>query len=274
MDTRQNIGAALSLRRFIGAVALVPAVVLAAVLAAALAVTLVGCGATDSSNVKSGGIRANLTVEARGDGTSNVIAEFTVGSGGLVATYLELKSGDSASAIADGVNKVLRKDTNLLGGISYENTFATDAAETLFTVSLTRADDTSAPNSTVRMPQAFEITAPDAEQRFGIDQNLPVIWAPSGYSSSMEFGFTARCPRGAPVSTRISIRTSADTGSFSPGIRSIIGDAADNLSPGSQCTLEMEVIRSRSGNLDPNYGEGGSIKARQIRKRSVVVDIL
>ena len=240
----------------------------------AAGMVLSGCGATDSNNVRTGGIRANLAVEAKGNGTTDVTATFTVGSGGLGATHLKLKSGDSAAASANGVRKTLRKETDALGGIHYETGFGFDDADTLFTISLDRPNDASAPDSWVRLPEKFEITLPVDNQRFTISDQLTIGWAPSGYSSAMKFNFTAKCPAGAPTTTRISNRSAADTGSFNPTIESIIGSAADDLPPGSACRVEMEIARSRSGVLDPGYGEGGLINAAHIRRKSFLVDAL
>lgn len=240
---------------------------------AAVLLTLVGCGATDSDNVRTGGVRATLMVEATGDGTSEVSAKFTVGSGGIGGTNLDLKAGDSATASANGIEKTLRKKTDALGGISYDGAFDFDAGETLFRVALNRANDTSAPNSTVRLTEPFAVTLPENNQRFALDDALTVAWSPSGYGSSMDLVFVAKCPSGAQTMTRVTYRSTGDDGSYSPGLGSLIGDAAAGLPPGSDCRVEMEIARSRSGQLDPNYGEGGTITAAQKRDRTFFVDL-
>lgn len=259
----KRLGKTRAVRSGLGCIALVAAALL----------TLVGCGATDSDNVRTGGVRATLTVEAPGDGTSEVSAKFTVGSGGIGGTNLDLKAGDSATASANGIEKTLRKKTDVLGGISYDGAFDFDEGETLFRIALNRPNDTSAPNSTVRLTEPFAVTLPENNQRFALADALTIVWSPSGYASSMDFVFVAKCPSGAQTMTRVTYRSAADDGSYSTGLGSIIGDAAAGLPPGSDCRVEMEIARSRPGQLDPNYGEGGAIRAAQKRNRTYFVDL-
>ena len=240
-------------------------------LLACLAAALAGCGSSDSSDIRTGGVRATIVAEAKGNGRTEVTAVFTVGSGGAFPTQLDLGPGDSATVTSQGVRLAMKKNRDPLGGIRYEATFDFDAEGTLFTVALERASDTSAPNTSVRLPSPFTISAPSAGDRVTSDGTLTVLWSPSGFAPKMDLKFTTQC--NSTFTTAVVFRQGADTGAYSVPVRSVTARAEDGSPPGATCDMEIELTRMQTGQLDPAYGEGGSVVGVQRRKASVLIDI-
>jgi len=232
-------------------------------------VIVTGCADTESENVKTTGVRAEIEVVANGSGNTDIDVQLEVGSGGELATQLELSNGDSLIAYANGEERTLTKVNKLLG-IHYVTTFNFDSPNIEFRVELLRNNDQSAPNSTVLLPDPFAITDPVGNEVFARNADILTTWDPQGFSDhSMKVVYELYCSNGNSISTSRTERNVSDIGQYSINAVEVLGSLANQPSSQSGCDLDIIVSRTRYGNLDPNYGEGGYIKASQKRARTV-----
>jgi hypothetical protein len=202
----------------------------------------------DSTDVRTSGVYADMSVHASGNGKSDVQVDLLVG-GSNSNTHLVLKGADKLTATVGTVSRVLSKSGNV-----YATTFDGEAAETQFVVSFTRGpDDTSAPNSSVTLPEGFIIG--------GIAQTV-----------SRQVGFTATWQagtKGEPVTWVLrGDCLVAQAGSISDAGQTVI-PASRFVAAASQeqatCNASFCLERDRQGTIDPAFGEGGVFGATQNR---------
>lgn len=228
---------------------------------------------TDSENIKTSGIHAEISTVSSGDGNTGVSTRLTVGSGGVFSTNLNLTGGDTLSA-TDGVSTtVLQKDKDwYTGQIFYRAILAGDTADTQITVALTRPNDTDAPNSVVAIPYSPDIIVPSDGDTLTQGENITVTWdnTNSTLPINLDFDFYCTLSGGKFSSFDVTKANIANTpGSISYSIASLLGNLT--LKSGESCTAKITISRQKSGTLDPNYGEGGSISAIQHRNVSVTI---
>jgi len=225
-------------------------------LALCSAVLIIGCGSTSSENVKSQGISARINVNANNN-TTTVDTTLTVGS--PFGTNLVLGGADSLRATARGVTQTLTKSQSLFV-TSYTTTFNFNVPGTEVVVALDRPNDQSCPNSRVLMPDPFSVTSPSPDQAFTSQSTIPVNWTPAGPATgNVEVNFATTC---GTVSRSVT-STSANTGTMLVPVTSVLPTESYNTA--QACTCDIEISRTANGTLDPNYGEGGSIKGVQAR---------
>jgi len=229
------------------------------------------CSATDSDNVTTQGIGADIRIEANGDGNSSVEAHLYVGSGGLFNTDLELENGDRLIATAALVTKVLNEERGLLGGFTYTTTFGFDTPGIEYLVAFDRAVGTDALDSHVTLPQAVSFLQPDANQMFNSGDLVQISWDNVLPNRSLGLVYTTRCPVPGGSSVYSGSRSIPDSGSYSISTATLLGQAALNTPPGESCTTDLDLSRTNIGQLDPNFGEGGSITAKQVRTRRISI---
>lgn len=236
--------------------------------------SLGGCGKTESENVKSKGVHAEIDLIAQGDGYSKIRVRLQVGESGLLRTDLELSSGDRLIAYAKGLSQELSKSTGIFGdifdflfGISYVTTLPFDDDGALFQVAFERSDGFDAPNSRVTLPDAFSITT--ADDLVYTDSDLVVVnWEPFNSPEKMSIEYRFDCE---------DVNFNSLVGSYTllaPDSGQLDMPVAEILTRGGQsamadftngCDLEITLVRKRKGTIDPNYGEGGHIYAQQRR---------
>jgi hypothetical protein len=238
-----------------------------------LAAAAAGCSSTTSDNVTTEGIHADIDVFANGSGTTVVDAELEVGTDGLGRTSLELSRGDTLSVTANGIQKAMTEDVSVLGRYRYVASFDFDDAGTMFTVSFSRNNGVSAPNSNVTLPDGFIVQAPLSNDVFTQAQDIPIQWMPSGRSIVPDIQVTLSCTTvgGIVFSDTDSVPLSDDSGATSLPVASVI--PFGNLDETRLCEGEVHFSRWRRGNLDPNFGEGGDITAEQIERARFFVDL-
>jgi len=238
-----------------------------------LATVFAGCSHTTSDNVTTEGIHADIDVFANGSGTTVVDAELEVGTDGLGRTSLELVGGDTLSVTANGIQKPMTEDTSVLGRYRYVASFDFDDVGTMFTVSFSRANGISAPNSNVTMPEGFIVQAPATSDVFSQAEDIPIQWTPTGTSIVPHIEVTLSCTTvsGIVFSDTESVSLSSDIGVASLPVASVI--PIGTLDTSKLCDGEVLFSRWRRGNLDPNYGEGGDITAEHIERARFFVDL-
>ena len=232
-----------------------------------------GCGSTTSDNVTTQGIFADIDVFANGSGRTVVDAELEVGSGGPVRTSLELSRGDTLTVVANGIQKTMTEELSSLGRFRYIASFDFDDADTMFTVSFTRNGRSNAPNSNVTLPEGFIVQSPQSNDVFSQADEIPIEWTPSGTSivPSIHVSLSCTTNSGIAFTDTDSVTLSDDTGVARFPVAAVI--PFGTLDTSRLCEGEAHFSRSRRGNLDPNYGEGGSIVAEQIERAQFFVDL-
>jgi hypothetical protein len=174
--------------------------------------------------------------------------------------------------MANGVQQTLTEDSSIFGEYSYFTIFDFADDNTVFTVALERANGTSAPNSNVVLPEGFVIDSPLITDVFGTGQFIPISWSPSGTSINPEVFVSLTCTLVSGLSMTGSRRFTmiSDTGSINVSVSSAMPFATVDTS--RLCEGEVTLSRWRSGNLDPNYGEGGQIDAEHAKSAQFYVD--
>ena len=232
-----------------------------------------GCSSTDSENVTTQGIAADIDVVADGSGTTVVSAQLEVGSGGIGRTGLELSAGDTLTATANGIQRPMTESSSVLGQFTYSANFGFDDGGTLFTVAFNRMNGISAPNSNVALPDGFLVQSPTSNDVYGVNDSIPIVWAPSGSSivPSIDVALACTQTNGLRISTIETISLSSDSGSANLPVAAVI--PIGTLDNSRLCDGTIYFQRWRRGNLDSNYGEGGQISAEQNEQGQFFVDL-
>jgi hypothetical protein len=230
-----------------------------------------GCSKTESDNIKTNGMKADIDITATGNGKTGIKVNISVGSGGISSTEVELSSGDTLTATDGTTTKELYEDDGLLGDIEYKTEFSTEAEDTLFTVSLVREDGENAENSFVTLPAPFTLSSESSEITGDGYATVDLSWTNcrNNYNVAIEVDCTcSRNENGQSVDTIIynDFPDITDDGEEQYGINRLLGDY-DPTRYDLGCDIELTMERSRLGTLDSGFGEGGSIEA--VQKRTI-----
>jgi hypothetical protein len=219
------------------------------VASALLGLSLFGCTDVDSTNLNTSGIRAELTVTGRGDGTASASAGLYVQDSTL--TFVELQEGDELTATTGDETKTMEK-SELFGVIDYYASFAdADAEGTAYTIAFNRDSAESAPGSTATLPAKFNLTAPegDALSYSRADDDIVVTYDNSGKSDEMSYSLDGDCLN---VYGKV---LDGDPGTFTIPKGTLTLKDTTTTAPTS-CQVTVRVSRTRAGTLDPAFGEG------------------
>lgn len=203
--------------------------------------------AVGTDTVRTKGLWAAFEVKSTGASTK-LTAKLRVGGSGGTAAY-PLTGADELLVSIDGAAEVNLEET-----CKEDNTFCTNDLGNIsgktVNVNFDRGSDLeNAPNSKVKVPKAFEVSAKDSNVVRGVDDIELDI---DGDSSSLRYRISGDCVwTEEGTITDDKIPASAVT---SP--RSEVDE---------DCDVEVVVTRSAEGSLDPNYGKGGHIVAVQER---------
>jgi hypothetical protein len=228
-----------------------------------VAVSCAVCGChSDSTDVLTSGMSADLGVVATGSGSTNAGATIYQGIPERLI-FVELRGDDSLVASTGSQSKTL-DESNLLGIISYSAQFdGADAEGTPYQIAFHRKLDSGAPASTCTLPAAFSISAPAAGGTFSrAGSDIAVTYSPGGKPEEMvyELGNGSDCLQ--PVSQRLS----GDPGSFTIAKGTL--QPKDAAHANASCQVTLAISRLRPGMLDPGFGKGGTMNC--IQTRSVV----
>jgi hypothetical protein len=217
------------------------------VLAAAVAG---GCKSTSSADLATDGISAAISVSATSDKATNVRVEMSPGNGVVPFDVVKLEGGDALYAEAAG-----RRNQLTAGGLDYETTFATGAAETLFRVILDRkrTDQVDATESTGALPAPFNLRDL-AGGSISQANDVVVTWAPSGTSDRMTLGIQGSC---------VEDQTLPIDGD--PGTYTLTTGTLDPETTRPSCVVTLTLRRSRGGVADPNLNPGSTFTLEQVR---------
>lgn len=209
-----------------------------------------GCSeSVESTDVRTTGIYPEIDVVANGSGSSRVSVRLKVG-GRNSNTFLDLKGGDTLEATVEGETKTLDETS----AETYTASFPVDAEGTEFTIAFLRdEEDESAPESTVTLPAPFDLTV-EPREASRASEDVELTWDPPG-GGDLEFSMSGACIMRQSDSI-------PDDGAFTIG-----ADTIDTFQDDEEesCTVELDLERARRGSIDPEFTEGGSIVARQVR---------
>ena len=222
-----------------------------AVLPAAL--LALGCTeSVESTDVKTTGIYPEIEVVSS-NGTSSKVTVWLKVGGDDSNTYLDLKGEDTLEASVDGETKTLDQS-----GDSYSASFDTAAEGAEFTIAFLRGeDDDSAPASVVTMPAPFELELATTEASRA-DDDVEYTWDPPGDGGELDWHLNGECVK-------------LDSGSTpDDGMNVLAAGEIETFDSDKEesCTVELEVSRNQSGDIDSAFTEGGRIVAKQIRDGS------
>jgi hypothetical protein len=205
----------------------------------------------NSTDVKTSGVYADMSVTAKGNGSSEVAAGLKVG-GSNSNTYMNLDGADELIATVGDESKAMSGGPNY-----YKTTFATDAADTAFVIAFNRGpDDIQAPNSTVSLPAPFTIAGIATGDSISRAAGLTATWTAATDGDSMRWSLDGDCL----FATNRSL--TGDTGTVTVATADFSVHSGDEQ---TSCPANFCVARTRSGTVDPNFGEGGVIDAEQQR---------
>jgi hypothetical protein len=217
-----------------------------------VACVLVGCPRYDAHPTAD--LLANMSVEANGSGSSLVITQLKTGP--IQSSSIEMADGDSL-VVQVGGNSYPIERHYAAGDTWYQTVIPVDTANVLYRISFLRDRDDEAPNSDVIMPPPLSITAPVPGTAFSrASQALTVTWDGAGAADPLTWQLKGDC-----ILSKLD-QQAADTGALTlpaGAIQPRVG------MEGSTCTAALHLIRTRGGSVDPAYGLGGELWARQSR---------
>ena len=215
---------------------------------------------TKSSNVRTSGVNAQMTVRSGESGPTQVSVRVRVG-GTFSNTFLTLADGD-ALTVDNGTDTVLLGSvTGLIAAPSNDGALPGDSSGRPITVKFVRPHDTSALGSTVVMPSTLGFASPRVGEAFdSAHPKVVVTWSPAS-SDPVEWSF-----RGGCIDENSGV-LAVDTGRIEATLAAA-RDRDGGITVGP-CDVTIHLSRTRTGKLDPAFGEGGSITAVQERDRSI-----
>ena len=220
-----------------------------------------GCSAesTESSDVKTSGIYADLEVQV--DGTGNADAEATLRVGGADSnTYLQLANGDTLTA-SNGVAAYTLTRRGSGDWVRYGSVLPDTPDDAQVTISLHRPADQDAPSSTVSLASAMTIAQPAQDgltfSRFADD--LVIAWTPVSSAQQTSLSIGGGCLQ--PFSRDVT----GFNGTLTISAKFLIKSGGVGASNNCAATIRLE--RPRSGQVDPNYGKGGRIIGTRYTQR-------
>src|SRR5260221_231231 len=146
-----------------------------------IAVVVCGCSQTDSQDITTHGIYAELSAHTQGTGTTTVGATLFRDSP-LTLDFVNLSGSDMLVASNNGQDKVM-SESSLLNIVDYSAEFQTDAEGQVFDVDLQRTIDNGAPQSTMTLPAKFTLDPlPTTASRAA---TMTVTWSPFGSADLM-----------------------------------------------------------------------------------------
>lgn len=237
------------------------------------------CESTTSDGVLTTGLRGDFRAVAGPEGDTRVTGEIRVG-GGLSNVYLELVGDDTLSVSRKkAVEKMIRR-SEPFGMVRYHATLAGNSQNEEISVAFRRAVDKGAPASTVTMPPAFELVSPAAGATLSrASDPLEVRWKGTSPNDKMTVVVSGTCVEGFSRTVEVdggslvlppgAMRTPGSAGSMAPMEPAGQGQKAGAPIPvaaGEKCKITVRAARTRSGRIDPGFGQGGSITAEQYRE--------
>lgn len=212
-----------------------------------------GCTDIQSSDLKTAGMTAHMTVVSYGSGQTTVTASLNVDNN--TTDFVALSSGDRLTATAGTMSQPLTED-DVLNDISYTTTFSSEnASGTPYTIAFERVSDTSAPDNACTLPAPYMIAAPAAGATVSLASSIVVSYGGGGTNDSVSYSLSGPCIQGPS-----NVSLGGDPGMFTIASSSVVAGNA----PSFPCQVTLSLARTRIGTVDPAFG-GGDIACTQSR---------
>jgi hypothetical protein len=223
-----------------------------------LALLASGCAKTESSDLLTSGIYADLSARSTGTGTTTVYATLYVGNPSNL-NFVELTGNDQLIASYGSQRKVMNR-TELLNIVSHSTEFSTDAEGAIFEIALERSVDAGAPHSTITLPAKFTLSpVPATVSRAAA---LTLTWSPAASGDTMAWKATGACIGDAQGAI------AGDSGTTVIPAGTFMKRQGQNIA--DNCMVTITLTRSRAGVLDAHYGKGGVAVGSQDRSVSMM----
>jgi hypothetical protein len=209
-----------------------------------------------SEDVDTDGMYAQIGVEARGNGQTEVRVSLRAGDADSM-TWIELDGSDRLYAEREDLRVRLSEYDSTFEQFEYGTALDGEFVGTPVRVELRRERFADADNSVVSLPAPFDLKVGNAGQTFetGVDA-VALRWG-QGSADTIAVEVEGDCI--------LDYGTSAmpDTGAFELPPQAL--EAYSGEGEGSTCSAVVRVRRTRVGALDPQF-EGGRITASQVRE--------
>jgi hypothetical protein len=214
------------------------------------------CTTTDSDNILVSGMYASIRAQADGTGSTEVTATLYLGVPSDLV-FIELHGGDRLIAHHGDQAKVMAEQT-ILNTVSHRATFAGDADGSEYEIELQRSVDRGAPSSIVALPPRFDLAPLATTSRAA---PLTFQWGPAGGTDPMRWQATGSC-----IESAGGMIAGGDPGAVTVPANTLRKRMDPQVA--DSCQVTVGVSRSRDGDLDLNYGEGGDITGIQVRSQT------
>jgi hypothetical protein len=195
------------------------------------------------------------------DGTL-VGANLNVGGSSATATNVKLTGDDKLLATLDGEQKQLEKNLEIIDlNDPHYSAFwqgVTDPGAELL-VAFERTVDEGAPSSTVSLPSNIAADVPEGTLSRA-DAEIVVGFSAAGEDESTLVEITGDCFQSASQTAN----GAATSLTFAPGALKEPEDDGETEEPApapTSCEAKIAITRTRTGAIDPAFGEGGLIQA-------------
>jgi hypothetical protein len=210
-----------------------------------------GCLAdVDSDAIRTRGLHGRFVATSYGDNVVTVRGTLRVG--GALGSVAELRGEDELWAYVDG------KERRMGGGDgSYSAQFESDGDGKEVVVAFRRGpDDEGAPDSTVTLPKAFELSLEGLEPGDDLVRGNALVlrWSPGNPGGSLSYSVQGTCI------VSFAALTSDD------GEHVVTAGDIEHYLAGKSCDVVVELMRETHGRADPNFEEGGTFVAYQVRR--------
>ena len=220
----------------------------------------VNCQSVDSDNILTSGMYADISATADGRGETEIRTTLYLERPSSL-NYIELEGGDLLTAFAPDGSRQIMRESQFLGITTYSADFDLDDGGTEFIIAFTRDVDSGAPDSSVILPEAFDILNPQAETYSRDSDDIIIDWAPTDSGDDVDIQITGGCIE----SELIAVEGDPGTHTISAGtLVKLQGEGIANA-----CDLTVTITKSAPGDLDPAYGFGGEIDGHQVRTLDV-----
>ncbi len=232
---------------------------------------LIACNpdSTDSTNVNTDSIYADMSLTASTAGRTRINVELNVEEKN--GTNIELSSGERLEASSGSESVTLAQDTDF-DDIDYEGSLNTSSSDDPYNITLVRENGLSIDGSTVNMPDEFTVSSPSEDEVYDSNQSLPLRWTPERSGEMIELETSTNCTTDTgSTSTTLEIFELVDDGSEDWLLSNLTAADGDNIDRAIDCVIDVMLVRRATGTLDTRFESGGQITATQSRKIENVV---
>jgi hypothetical protein len=222
-------------------------------------VLTLGCGEVDSSDLRTSGMYLNAKVDQYASGTT-FEADIRTGSE-WGADAVELVPGDTLTASYG--DEVFDLNYDSTDGWYRAHTDRTDGGDKAI-IAFHRSSGESAPNTSVYIPNAFEIDTPaEGEIVQVVDEAIQLAWSPAESGDTLWWMlYQEDC----------SVSSFGDSNANDNGAATVdLSHIELDLPTDYTCTATFELERTLYGQIDPAFTEGGTATGHHTQTRQFTI---